>query len=112
MKKLISNINFLTQKFRATLIIVVFLQIFVTFAEVLSIGSLFPLINTMLDEGKFLNYLDQLQNNFQFISETNKYFFVKKLSFTFWNLNNIYFFIKKYYLFICKLVSKLFCVKS
>ena len=77
MKKLISNINFLTQKFRATLIIVVFLQIFVTFAEVLSIGSLFPLINTMLDEGKFLNYLDQLQNNFQFISETNKYFFVK-----------------------------------
>ena len=77
MKKLISNINFLTQKFRATLIIVVFLQIFVTFAEVLSIGSLFPLINTMLDEGKFLNYLDQLQNNFQFISEANKNFFVK-----------------------------------
>lgn len=77
MKKLISNINFLTQKFRATLITVVFLQIFVTFAEVLSIGSLFPLINTMLDEGKFLNYLDQLQNNFQFMSETNKNFFIK-----------------------------------
>ncbi len=79
MKKLIKNLSLLTKKFKTSLVLIIFLQIAVTLAELISIGALFPLINVMSSEEKLLDYLVILEKNSLIINETFKNFILKNI---------------------------------
>ena len=79
MKKLIKNLNLLTKKFKTSLVLIVFLQIAITFAELVSIGALFPLVNIMSNEEKLLNYLIIIEKNSFIINELFKNFIINNI---------------------------------